>query len=31
VRAEDWPRARAWIEHYEHHRQRRRARHDRRR
>ena len=31
VRAEDWPRARAWIEQYEHYRQRRRARHDRRR
>ena len=30
VRAEDWPRARAWIEQYERHRQRRRARQDRR-
>jgi hypothetical protein len=28
VRSEDWPRARAWIEQYENHRQRRRARQD---
>ena len=31
VRSEDWARARAWIEQYEHYRQRRRARNDRRR
>jgi hypothetical protein len=30
VRAEEWPRARAWIEQFEHHRQGRQARHDRR-
>ena len=30
VHAEDWPRARVWIEQYEHYRQRRRARQDRR-